>query len=802
MNTATKPLDRRKPFRRVDNKAFIPIRALDGDGAANGCRIDKDLGNIDEKLEAFLADTRDSVLGKTVGQVIDIVRLALNPNKLADLLLAVIKKEAGDVAFALAFPLVKALGAAAAVPLLPIRAIVEGIITPIETALRVFLISIARPIMIRANRLLPQWVPVEVGLSSNSVDRRQIIEIEGLCTRSFGNPVDAPLVNWHTWFSWNVEVQPEPEYAKALSPVSDPPNTSGMTGTERSIIKPGTFEIQWDAGALLSAGEQAIYNTKIADKDMPKADGPMVIAAAQGNKIENGGTELDTAFVWPMPGMFVWASGRHVYDCSRVTHKAGADPKKADVEATPPKMCAMINPARAMATARWQAFQFRENGTFFVPAIEFMFIASRRGGYIQHDTMADEDYVFIIDLPPGPSPASPYPIANTDNVPHNTLVVRPRLLKSLRFLERIGGKAVNPIIEILPPADGAKPPQQVRLTIPKGILDGADAYGFKLSLGWHDPSLELAKTVMLCEVDVKSLQMRLTDRDNPAQKLRKIFAEQEGDLKKTIFKELEKVEVTLPLINVKVFPLKGDGPVAVFARKVASDALEAFIDLLVGLLPTEKSEEWLFRIGVNGVWVAFFFEPVTVGPSRTKNPPRDFNANELTFKFALAKGDELMFASHGTEFDPVGDIMRQGINDRTLRFESGQRALWSSIVDPPSKKERDRLLFEYMKKMMFGTTDGVSKLSLGFDNSPLGLIDPDIVGNRGPSQQNNPTVVKDEFGLTVRAQRLAHFARAIAPEMILVEDTAVAPVTLFPVKPDYDLRYELTVTEQIKPTNA
>ena len=117
MNTATKPLDRRKPFRRVDNKAFIPARALDGDGAATGCRIDKDLGNIDEKLEAFLENTRDSVLGKTVGQVIDIVRLALNPNKLADLLLAVIKKEAGDVAFALAFPLVKALGAAAAVPL-------------------------------------------------------------------------------------------------------------------------------------------------------------------------------------------------------------------------------------------------------------------------------------------------------------------------------------------------------------------------------------------------------------------------------------------------------------------------------------------------------------------------------------------------------------------------------------------------------------------------------------------------------------------------------------------------------------
>ncbi len=803
MSSAPKPLDRRKPFRRIDNDAFHPARQLDGDGAACGCRLEKDLGDIEAKLDKFIKDTRDTVLGKTVGQVIDFVRLLLNPSKLGDMLIELIKKELGDVAAALLTPLIVAAGGILQLLTAPIRVIVEGIIGPIETALIVFLKTLARPIMLRANRLLPQWVPVEVGLSNTSVDRRQVIEIEGICTRSFGNPVDMPLINWHTWFAWNVQVTPEPEYAKAFSPASDPPNTSGMEGSEASIIKPGSFEIQWDAGALLGPGEQAVFRTKIDAKAMPSVDGPMTLDGAKAANPEIG-SELDTAFIWPMPGMFVWASGRHVYDCSRVTHKSAGDPNKGDVEATPPQMCAMINPARALATVRRQAFQFRENGgSFFVPAIEFMFIASRRGGYINHDAMADEDYVFIIDLPPGPSAASPYPIAHTDKVPHSTIVIRPRLLKNLRFLDRINGKKVDPIIEILPPPDPTRAPQQVKLTIPKGVLDGADAYGFTLSLGWHDPARELARQVMLCQVDVKTLQMRLTDRDNPARKLRKVFKEQEGDLKKTIFKELQKIEIDLPLVG-KVRPLQGDNPLANFVRdKIIGPALEMFIDLLVGLLPTEGKEEWLFRIGVNGVWVSFFFEPGNTGPDPRKNPPLPFAANQLVFKFALAKGDELMFACHGTEFDPVGDIMHAAIADRTLGFENDDKrpVPWSGIVDPVSRAERDRQLFVVMRKFMFDTTEGVGKLSLGFDNSPLGLVDPDIAGNRGPSQQNNPTVVQDDFGQTMKTQRLARLARAIAPEMILVEDTADAPVTRFPLKPDYDLRYELTVTEQVPPDN-
>src|SRR5262249_30941441 len=155
------------------------------------------------------------------------------------------------------------------------------------------------------------------------------------------------------------------------------------------------------------------------------------------------------------------------------------DPESAD-----PGMCAMIHPARALATAHFQAFAFPENGTFAVPAVQFLFVASRRGGYMDHASMADSDYEFIIDLPPVNAATSPYPIGNTDDFPHNTIVVRPRLLRDLRFLKPIDSKEAEPRIEPIRPNDPSQAPSQVKLTIPKSVLDGADAYGFRLVLGW------------------------------------------------------------------------------------------------------------------------------------------------------------------------------------------------------------------------------------------------------------------------------------------------------------------------------
>jgi hypothetical protein len=728
-----------------------------------------------------------------ITKAIEVIRLLLKPSRLVDLLHDEIAKLTGDNFATAVTAVFKVLAAFLDALLAPANLLINGVISAVEAAFEAFLKTISRGLIHRAKRVLPQWVPVDPAQTNHaSVDRAQVIEVEGTCTRSFGNPVDVPLAQWHTWFAWNVQLALEPEYARARSPSGDAPNVDDPSAdaddaaAQRSIIRPGSFEVQWDAGALLGA-ERAAFEAKIADSDTPLHDGPMTLAAKAVSKPDVG-SELDAAFLWPMPGMFVWACGRHVYDCSRVTHKPrkGKDPV---VEADPPLMPAMIQPARALATANRQAFQFRENGNFFVPSIQFMFIACRRGGYIDHDTLADEDYVFVIDLPDAPSsPASPYPVGDTVKVPHNTVVVRPRLLKFLRFLPRIDGKeSIDPVLEIIAPGDPAAAPRQVRLTIPKAILDGADAYGFTLALGWHDPrNHELARRVMLCELELRSLQMRLSQRDDPAAKLRRLFSEQEGDLKKIIAEKLKNFELDLPLV-VCVKPLSIPG-ISSLVDSVVAKALATFNDELVKILPSEGEEEWLFRVGVNGVWVSFFFKPA-------KHETKTFDADEMTFKFALAKGDELLFSCHGTEFDPIGDMMHAARAKRTLRVD-GNAPRWPQIVKPKDQAERDRLLFALMRALMFDTTEGVSKVSLGFDNQPLGLLDPEP-GNRGPSQQHDPMVIDAPFEDTLRAQRLGRFAHAIAPEMILAEDTRDAPVTLFPVKPDYDLRYTLKVKAQV-----
>lgn len=360
------------------------------------------------------------------------------------------------------------------------------------------------------------------------------------------SPVDVPLANWHTWFAWNVQVVPEPEYRQALSPASDR-RTSGADAGERSTIKAGSFEIQWDAGAMFA--DQSLYESGFAEGDMPKADAPFVTPVGFD---DNGTTDFRTSFFWPMAGMFVWASGRHVYDCSRVTHKAAPPP--ADAEDDPPLMCAMIQPARALAT--FKAFRFIENGEFDVPAVEFIFVATQRGGYISHETLADEDYVFILDLPPGPPAASPYPIANTDKVPHNTITLRPRLLKKITFLRPVGSVGTLPILELLPPPQPGQAPQQVRVTITQGMLKGVAAYAFRLSLGWHDPTREFARRVIFYEVEIKKLVMRLTDRDNPAQKMRNLVGkDREAALRQAILAELGKIEVEVPFIKQKIKPM-------------------------------------------------------------------------------------------------------------------------------------------------------------------------------------------------------------------------------------------------------
>lgn len=787
MSNATKPLDptHRRPFRRVDNQAFIPSKALDGKGVDCGCHIQKDLGNIDDKIDKFLLDSRDNLLGKALGTFIDGVKAALHPSKLAQILVDLIREKLGDVPAKIFEIPLKILGGLGEILLKPVNTIIDPIISIIDGAARTFMRLFATPILLRAIRVIPQWVSVTPGVSNALVDRSQVIEIEGICVRSFGNPVDVPLANWHTWFAWNVQVVPEPEYRQALSPASDPPNTSGADAGERSTIKAGSFEIQWDAGAMFA--DQSLYESGFAEGDMPKADAPFVTPVGFD---DNGTTDFRTSFFWPMAGMFVWASGRHVYDCSRVTHKGGTTSGR-DAEDDPPLMCAMIQPARALATARFQAFRFIENGEFDVPAVEFIFVATQRGGYISHETLADEDYVFILDLPPGPPAASPYPIANTDKVPHNTITLRPRLLKKITFLRPVGSVGTLPILELLPPPQPGQAPQQVRVTITQGMLKGVAAYAFRLSLGWHDPTREFARRVIFYEVEIKKLVMRLTDRDNPAQKMRNLVGkDREAALRQAILAELGKIEVEVPFIKQKIKPM--DIPaIKAIVEPIVATLLDKLITALVDLMPTESEEEWLLRLGVNGTWATAFKQPRIKRDDKGKNKPEELPANGLIFRLSLAEGDDLRFAVHGTEFDPVGDIMRTARDKRTLLLPPNNDALpWSRIAKPKDQAELDSIVFAFMRRLMFDTTGGVGKLSLGFDNTPLGLIDPDQDGNRGADPKvHNPLVAKDVFDPPAAVTRKAAFSRAIAPEMVLVED---------PGKPDYEIVYTVKALRQIK----
>jgi hypothetical protein len=146
------------------------------------------------------------------------------------------------------------------------------------------------------------------------------------------NPVEVPFRQWHAWFNWNVHVIPEPGYN--VTAAVDPPNTDGADLAEVPVVHNSrTISVQWDTGGLWRADFRAQMAAGFIPQAMVAYDGPMLL----------------NDWAWPMANSYVWATGRLVYDCSRTTND------------TPPKMCTMINPCKAIASARWQAFEFPEN---------------------------------------------------------------------------------------------------------------------------------------------------------------------------------------------------------------------------------------------------------------------------------------------------------------------------------------------------------------------------------------------------------------------------------------------------------
>ena len=89
-----------------------------------------------------------------------------------------------------------------------------------------------------------------------------------------------------------------------------------------------------------------------------------------------------------------------------------------------------IHPIGTVASARWEAVKFQSAAqvlfplkgdwgidTPFMPAVQFMFFASRLGGYLTTPKTFERDYEFIVDLPNETAARSIVPIGATPEHP-------------------------------------------------------------------------------------------------------------------------------------------------------------------------------------------------------------------------------------------------------------------------------------------------------------------------------------------------------------------------------------------------
>lgn len=340
-------------------------------------------------------------------------------------------------------------------------------------------------------RSIPAWVPVF--RTSSKASELVEAEVEGVLVRSHQRHDGIPYSQWHLWYDWTFLVAPvgntvglvgegNRQRTRADADLKDDNKQSLALDArryERGWMPPGsnidlTISCEWDLGAI---GE-----------------------TPPGPFLNDQGLAIDWG--WPMAGQFFWASGRNVYDCSHATsdEKTGPD---AGLHLN------QLRPLKALATQRWEGVLFKENRQA-VPAAQFTFFASkasRSGGDFKFDTMTDTDYEFVVQLPPGGGIASddPFAIGSTDHDKLNTVDIGRRLLVAVdttpftkaRLHHNVSGLTFTPTVTplVLKDGDGVPTHARVRFPLKKQLSDDIENFGLILSLGWHDPSGTLAKTV-------------------------------------------------------------------------------------------------------------------------------------------------------------------------------------------------------------------------------------------------------------------------------------------------------------------
>jgi hypothetical protein len=750
-NNESKTLDRERPFHRIHYKDFDKTKSkskADGEGTKCGCTTKEDFPD-------FMKDFVQATTGQD----------GIARDFLATLL--------GD-------GLDKILDFLKGVPFVGIPAF---ILSWAKDAMQ----KVAKKLHPKAIRAIPEWAPVNKGSRNDTVDASQIVEVEGFLTRCYQNAIDPPLFQWHHWFNWSLHIQPEEGYEWVVSTIHNPPSTKDFENEdeddsendkeddERNITQDGSIECQWDGGALLT--NQTIFEKGVKDdidpnsfdQEAERASGPMF------RHLDN--PELDWA--WPMTAQYAWVAGRWVYDCGKST-----EPKKEKKQTA--KMCTMVNPCKAIATARWEAFKFPENDAA-VPAIQFMFFASKRGGYINQERIDDTDYEFIVDLPEMEAEKlAPFPIGHTEDFPVNTIVLRPRLLKHFNlgaFSTAGGSSKLEPIVEVLRPEKPGTLPRQIKITIPltklKDVDPGAEAYGVIASLGWHDPNNEQASRVRRCSIQIERIDDRRMHSDplDDVSPLLKLLRE---SLAQAIVDAI--LPNFIPDIVKKLLAGVIDGALALFE----------FVERAVIKVFKEQKELWLFRVGVNGRWVTLFRQNAAKG---------DLTISK-DFTLLLGEQDRVVISFNGCQVDRIGKVLFKGRNERQLE-SSNAVVSWKEIAE--NTQTRRKLIVAYVIKLLN---------TFGIENKPLGFIDPRIDPglkitdyNYGRSNElHNPLWMDDKAhsfgqnarkvgvvdGSTKELRLTADFARSVSgPQCVYVEK---------PSENDYTLVYAISLDKQKLPS--
>jgi hypothetical protein len=337
-------------------------------------------------------------------------------------------------------------------------------------------------------KFVPSWVPVNrrgFGPNFDAKDAHNVVngreaevEIEGFLGRSYQTHHHRPYTQWSRYYQWAFHVIPERGYRHLVGEGNNP--NEADSDIERTNDRTEAIEIYGGFNAQLEC------LLDIGAFSTPPGD------LRGGSVLTHPGIFYHKSWpFWPQSGDWFWAAGRYVYDCTHAT---------LDSDKNTERHPTLINPTKAFATGRYEAHLFEESDEP-IPVTRFSFFACKKGGYWDfegdHIAFNGENYEFLVDLPPVPDEVVSYDVGQVADFALNTLVIRPRLLKTIEFapydaaaespIPKSKWFVKDPIIQFIKAPKGALP-RMVKVTIPmKDVPADKDAYGFTLTMGWLSP---------------------------------------------------------------------------------------------------------------------------------------------------------------------------------------------------------------------------------------------------------------------------------------------------------------------------